>query len=154
MNHPPNHQNAFLESEESLEEFVHQWKAGKLPRAEWTHAAHVCVATYHAFDHQGEELFQQIKAGLIHHNNSVGTLNTEESGYHETLTRLWVNITEEFVRTGAFSTRLQAVKSAVEQFGSDSGYHRNYYSFDVVKDKRARREWIPPDRTPPAQPRP
>ena len=51
-------------------------------------------------------------------------------------------------------TRLQAVKSAVEQFGGDSGYHKQYYSFDVVKDKRARREWVPPPRTPPAQSRP
>ena len=83
----------FLESEQVLDEFVRQWKEGKLPPAQWTHAAHVAVAAYHAFVHRGEVLFEEIKAGIIHHNNSVGTPNTEDSGYHETLTRLWVKIT-------------------------------------------------------------
>ena len=150
LNLSRDHRYPFLESEVALDGFVRRWKAGTLPRAEWTHAAHVAVASYHAFEHRGEVLFEQIKAGIVHHNNSVGTPNTDDSGYHETLTRLWVQITEEFVRNGSFPTRLQAVSSAVEQFGGDSRYHKRYYSFDVVKDKRARREWVPPDRRPPA----
>ena len=149
MSPSPHHHYPFLEGKEALDEFVQRWRDGKLPRAEWTHAAHVAVAAYHAFDHRGEVLFAEIKAGIIHHNNSVGTLNTEESGYHETLTRLWVQVTQEFVRKRNFPTRLEAVKSAVQTFGEDREHHKLYYSFNVVKDKRARREWVPPDRRPP-----
>lgn len=143
MRHP------FLESEESLDVFVRQWKEGKLPRTKWTHPAHVCVAAYHAFDFRGEVLFQKMKAGIIHHNNSVGTPNTDDNGYHETLTRFWVDTIGEFVQTRTFLSRLEAVKGAVQKFGEDRNRHKLYYSFDVVKDKRARREWILPDLRPP-----
>ena len=31
---------------EALENFIAQWEAGVLPKAQWTHAAHVAVGTY------------------------------------------------------------------------------------------------------------
>jgi len=37
---------ALLESESELQRFVGAWKAGRLPKAEWTHAAHVAMAAY------------------------------------------------------------------------------------------------------------
>jgi hypothetical protein len=52
------------------------------------------------------------------------------------------------VRSRCFSTRFEAVKHATELFGKERDRHRFYYSFDVVKDRRARREWIKPDRMP------
>jgi hypothetical protein len=150
LHRPENRHYPFLQSEAALDGFVRRWRQGKLPGTEWTHAAHVAVAAYHAFDHHGEVLFEEVKSGIIHHNNSVGTPNTDERGYHETLTRFWVQITEEFVRSRSFLTRLQAVKCAVHAFGEDRDRHKLYYSFDVVKDKCARREWVPPDRKPSA----
>ncbi len=32
---------ALLESDSDLQRFVDAWKAGRLPKAQWTHAAHV-----------------------------------------------------------------------------------------------------------------
>jgi hypothetical protein len=40
------------------------------------------------------------------------------------------------------------VREAVHVFGEDRDRYRLYYTFDIVRDHRARREWIPPDRTP------
>lgn len=80
---------ALLVSERQLQRFVEAWKAGKLPKPEWTHAAHVAMAAYFAFDHAAEATFAIMKAGILHHNTSVGTPNTEDNGYHETLTRFW-----------------------------------------------------------------
>jgi len=139
----------FLESEAALEEFVHRWETGRLTKAEWTHGAHVGTAAYHAFELDAEALFERMKARIIHHNECVGTGNTEDNGYHETLTRFWAGMVGEFVRSGRFSTRFEAVKNATQLFGEDRDRHRLYYGFDVVRDRRARREWIKPDREPP-----
>ena len=139
---------ALLESETLLQRFVEAWKAGELPKAEWTHAAHVGMAAYFAFDHAAEATFAIMKAGILHHNMSVGTPNTEDNGYHETLTRFWSSEIGEFVRTGHFASRLEAVRATVSAFGSDRDRFRRFYSFDVVRDRRARREWIAPDRQP------
>jgi hypothetical protein len=137
---------ALLESEASLQQFVEAWKAGKLPKAEWTHAAHVAMAAYFAFDHAAAATFAIMKAGILHHNTSVGTPNTEDNGYHETLTRFWSSEIGEFVRAGRYRSRLEAVWAAVSAFGSDRDRFRRFYSFDVVRDRRARREWVAPDR--------
>ena len=117
-----------------------------LPKAAWTHSAHVAVAAYYAFDHPVETTFDKMKFGLLRFNNAVGTANTEDSGYHETLTRFWAGLVSEFVRRTGFASRFEAVRGAVAEFGEDSGRYRRYYSFDALKDRRARREWIPPDR--------
>jgi hypothetical protein len=138
----------FLASEPALDDFVHRWQAGRLTKAEWTHGAHVGTAAYFAFDLEAEALFSRMKSGIIHHNESVGTANTEDHGYHETLTRFWVETIVEFVRSRSFSTRFEAVKHATKFFGEDRDRQRWYYSFDVVRDRRARREWIKPDRMP------
>jgi hypothetical protein len=138
----------FQESEAQLHGFVAAWKAGKLPKAEWTHAAHVAMAAYFGFDHAAAATFAIMKAGILHHNTSVGTPNTEDNGYHETLTRFWSSEIGEFVRTGHFASRLGAVRAAVSAFGSDRDRFRRFYSFDVVRDRHARREWIAPDREP------
>lgn len=138
----------FLESESELQRFIETWKAGKLPKAAWTHAAHVGTAAYFAFDHALEATFAIMKAGILHHNTSVGTPNTEDNGYHETLTRFWAAEIGEFVRCGHFASRLEAVRAAVAQYGANRDRYKLFYSFDVVRDRRARREWIAPDRNP------
>lgn len=138
----------FLENEAALHDFVRRWETGRLTKAEWTHGAHVGTAAYHAFDLGEEALFERMKARIIHHNECVGTANTEDNGYHETLTRFWAETVGEFVRNGRYSTRYEAVKNATQLFGEDRDRHRLYYGFDVVRDRQARREWIKPDRQP------
>lgn len=139
---------ALLENEVELQRFVEAWKAGRLPKPEWTHAAHVGVAAYFAFDHAAEATFAIMKTGILHHNTSVGTANTEDNGYHETLTRFWSTEIGEFVRAGRFGLRLEAVRAAVAAFGSERDRFRHFYSFDVARDRRARREWVAPDLLP------
>jgi len=102
-------------------------------------------------DHAAAATFAIMKAGILHHNTSVGTANTEDNGYHETLTRFWSSEIGEFVRTGHFASRLEAVRAAVSAFGSDRDRFRRFYSFDLVRDRQARREWVAPDREPPAK---
>jgi len=141
----------FASSEAALSSFLDQWRAGTLPKKEWTHAAHVAVAACHVFDHPADEALRKIRAGIIHYNACVGTANTDHSGYHETLTRFWCGLIADFLRTRAFSSRLEFVRAALNRFGRDSSLFRSYYAFDVVKDVRARREWIAPDLQPQAE---
>ena len=141
----------FTCSEVALSSFLNRWRAGTLPKKQWTHAAHVAVAACHVFDYPADEALQKIRSGIIHYNTCVGTANTEHSGYHETLTRFWTHLIADLLRKRVFSSRLEFVRAALGRFGSDSTLFRSYYSFDVVKDIRARREWIAPDCKPQAK---
>ena len=139
----------FLQDGAALEDFMQRWKSGTLSKSAWTHGAHVAMAAYFAFDYPADEAFELTKAGILHFNACVGAPNTEHSGYHETLTRLWSHVVGDFVRKGRFESRLDAVRGAVGRFGEDRDRHRLYYSFDVVRDPAARRSWVPPDRNAP-----
>lgn len=141
----------FLRSEAELDRFLAAWRAGTLPKSEWTHVAHVAVAACHLFYRPQEKALEEIRAGIIHYNACVGTANTDHSGYHETLTRFWTGLIADLLGTGTLSSRLAFVRAAVRTLGGDSALFRRYYSFDVVKDVRARREWIAPDRGPQAK---
>jgi len=143
--------SGFARSDTALSRFLDHWRAGTLPKKEWTHAAHVAVAASHLFDYPADEALQKIRAGIIHYNSCVGTANTDHSGYHETLTRFWTGLIADFLRTRALCSRLEFVRAALGRFGSDSTLFRSYYSFDVVKDIRARCQWIAPDLQPQAE---
>ncbi len=93
-----------------------------------------------AFDHAADATFAIMKSGILHHNTAVGTPNTEDNGYHETLTRFWAGEIAAFIRSGHFTSRLEAARAAVAEFGGDRERFRLYYSFNVVRDRRAR-EW-------------
>jgi hypothetical protein len=136
----------FAESRETLEEFVRDWERGTLPKARWMHGAHVGVAAYFAYDYPSAAVLQIMRLGIRHFNLASGGANTEDQGYHETLTRFWTGVVGNFVRDGRFASRLEAVRSALLRFGEHRDYHRSFYSFDVLADRNARREWVSPDR--------
>jgi hypothetical protein len=141
----------FLESGELLETFVHDWASGVLPKSAWTHAAHVGVTGYHAYDHDPAAVFAEMKRGILHFNTCTGVVNGRDSGYHETLTHFWSDRIASAVRYAGPGSRLEAARSAVRLFGEDRDLPSLFYSFDVVQDRRARAEWVPPDVQPVAE---
>ena len=134
----------FLASREALAEFIGAWEAGVLPKARWTHAAHIAVGTYYAVCYP-ESALVKTRQGIIRYNEAVGTANTDTSGYHETLTCFWAAL---LARAAAgIDDPFEAVRRNVELYVENRNRQR-YYSFDVVRSVEARRTWIPPDVSP------
>lgn len=139
----------FLQSAATLEAFVADWHAHRLPREAWTHGAHVGVCAYYAFDHDEAATLAIMRPGIRTFNESVGGQNTATSGYHESVTRLWVMAISAHLRAHPTSSRWEAARSAVSRFVSPHEVLQQCYSFDVIGDIRARAEWVPPDRAVP-----
>jgi hypothetical protein len=135
----------YLESEQSLNEFLNAWEQQTLDPKKFTHAAHVAVCASYLHQQPPAEALERMRTGIFRFNAATGTPNTDTRGYHETLTRFWVDRIAEVPRSGS---RIEFVRQAVALLGRESGLHRGYYSFDVVKSVQARREWVPPDRLP------
>ena len=138
---------AHLENESSLDRFLEGFEAGTLTKAEWTHAAHVTMAACYSLRYSEAEALKQARDRIRHLNGCLGTQNTADSGYHETLTVFWLRLVRGWLGTHARELpRLEAVRRCVEQFGRSTGIWRDYYTYDVVKCREARREWREPDR--------
>ena len=135
----------FLASDSSLRAFIRQWEERTLPKVEWTHAAHVVVCAFYAAEHDPTEALQRMREGIPLYNLAVGGQNTEDSGYHETLTCFWAHIIRDFIVSAQFPTSFVAAEATVLRYGQERKLHTSYYSYDVVANRLARRQWIPPD---------
>ena len=130
-----------LRDENSFAQFVAAFERGELPRAMWTHGAHVAIAALYLQRH-GDNVLAMTRAAIRRHNRSVGT---PESAYHETLTIFWLAAVDEFLSNVEYDSELGAVRLAVTEFGEKRKLHEVYYSFDVVGSAAARAGWVEPD---------
>src|ERR1700760_2111749 len=119
---------AALHDEASFGEFVGAFERAELPRAMWTHGAHVAIAALY-IQRYGDGVLAKTRAAIRRHNASVGT---PESAYHETLTVFWLAVVGEFLRCADSASELEAVQAAVAEFGERRKLHAEYYGFDVV----------------------
>ena len=134
-------------TEQELDTLLAAFEAGTLPKERWTHAAHLMVAACYAEAFPEAEALDRMRAGVIHYNESVGTLNTPSSGYHETLTRFWMVLVGRFLaaRDGGRAERVEAL---VAEYGPRRDVFKEYWSFDLVKSSEARAVWVAPDLKP------
>jgi hypothetical protein len=134
-----------LASDLALKTLVDQWSACTLSEKEFNHAAHVAVCSYIVWHHSLPDSYSRMRAGLYRFNEAVGTPNSDERGYHETLTRFWCTLLFYRIHQGQFSSSWQAANRMLSLYQNDSRAERHYYSFDVLKSKEARRTWLVPD---------
>jgi len=130
----------------SDDEILRGFESGTFPHANWNHAAHLRVAGCYLLAHPREEALRRMSDGVRKYNESVGTANTEDSGYHETLARFWIAVAGAFLAglpNGI--SRTEKIQALVDQFAPRRDLFREYYSFDVVKSREARRDWVAPD---------
>jgi hypothetical protein len=85
----------------------------------------------------------------VHYNQCVGTINSDHSGYHETITLFWLAIVKARLRELPDGlTRVEAVRVLVTELAPQRELFREYYSFDVVRSLEARKSWVAPDLKP------
>lgn len=144
------HQNGRLrdmfENEERLDLFLAAFEAGVLPKCDWNHAAHLTVATCYLLSYSDEDSLSRLRKHIRYINDCHGTVNSLDSGYHETLTRFWLKILRRFLNSIPDPVqRLETVNRVVAEFAQFKNLYTEYYSFDPAKSREARVSWIPPD---------
>jgi hypothetical protein len=132
--------------ESALDQLVLAFEQRTLPREHWTHAAHLAVGSHYVFCLGAERAMEEMRHRVRSYNEAVGTANTATSGYHETLTRMWIMILARLLEDhpGQLS-RTAYAQVVVERYGHRSGIHKSLYGFDVVKSAEARAYWIEPE---------
>lgn len=120
---------------------IHQaFRAHTLPKVEWTHHAHlvVCWVTLQTLDEQSA--LNELRSAIRSYNEATGTVNSDSSGYHETLTRYYVAAVASRAADG-----LDAVLTADVCDRSGPGA---YWSRDLLFSSDARLGWVEPDLEP------
>ena len=117
-----------------------------LPKAEWTHEAHLRVGLWHVLQLGPDEALTQLRRRISQYNESVGTANTETSGYHETITRFYVEVIAQFVSSVDATRPVDDLADAfIGRFG-DRKLVLRFFDEDRLMTALARNTWIEPDR--------
>jgi hypothetical protein len=120
----------------------------RIARDNWTHEAHIAYAAWVLLLHGPEGALDRIRIAIHRLNESFGNRNTDNAGYHETITAFYVRaldatIDAERARHPA-ATDLESAMHCVEAFRDRTIPYR-YWSKERLLSREARAAWLRPD---------
>lgn len=117
-----------------------------LKREEWTHEAHLGATTYLLLRHPEIDLAAELPGLIGRFNKSVGGVNSDSEGYHETITRVFLAGVRLFLAEADGSEPLHELVNAL--LLSPMGHREwplRFYSREHLFSVAARRTFVEPD---------
>lgn len=122
--------------------------ACSLAKEDWTHEAHLAACLYLLTQRPDVNVDAEIAGIISRFNESVGGVNDDENGYHDTITRAWLAGVRLFIRAhpeGGLADRVNAL--LVSPMGRRD-WPLGFYSRERLFSVEARRGFVEPDRAP------
>jgi hypothetical protein len=120
-----------------------------LPREEWTHEAHLAATTYLLLKHPEIDLDADLPGLIRRFNESVGGVNSDTEGYHDTITRAYLRGIRLFLEAADASRPAHDLVN--ELLMSPMGrrdWPLRFWSKERLMSVEARRGWVEPDVAP------
>jgi hypothetical protein len=117
-----------------------------LPRDEWTHEAHLASTTYLLTRRPDVDIDTELPGIIRRYNESVGGVNNDSQGYHETITRVFLHGVRFFLGEADAKEPLRELVN--ELLLSPMGrrdWPLRFYSPALLFSVEARRNFVPPD---------
>jgi hypothetical protein len=117
-----------------------------LPREEWTHEAHLAATTYLILRHPEIDLDVELPGIIRGYNESVGGVNDDTQGYHDTITRAYLRGVRLFLEEADTHRPIHDLVN--ELLMSPMGrrdWPLRFWSKVRLMSVDARREWVEPD---------
>jgi len=120
--------------------------ARTLPRAEWTHEAHLAATTYLLTRRPDIAIDAELPGIIRSYNESVGGVNDDTQGYHETITRLFRHGVRLFLAEADLREPLhELVNQLLLSPMGRRDWPLRFYSPGHLFSVEARRRFVPPD---------
>ena len=120
--------------------------ARTLPRPEWTHEAHLAATAYLLLKRPDVDLDRALPGLIRRYNESVGGVNSDSEGYHDTITRVFLHGVRLFLAEADRSEPLHVLVN--ELLLSPMGqrdWPLRFYSPALLFSVEARRRFVEPD---------
>jgi len=117
-----------------------------LPKAEWTHEAHLAATTWLLLKRPDIDIDRELPGIIRRYNESVGGVNSDTEGYHETITRTFLRGARLFLAEEDLSQPLDEIVN--ELLLSPMGrrdWPMRFYSPQRLFSVEARRSFVRPD---------
>ena len=132
-----------------LDDLVARFAACRLPHEEWTHQAHLAVGMWHVDRYGADDALARLRIGIQQLNDSHGTPNSATRGYHETITRAYVQLLVGFLEACPAAMPLtERVAQLLASPVADKDVLLRFYSRERLMSTEARMAWLEPDLRP------
>ena len=123
--------------------------ARTLPRPDWTHEAHLAACLWLLRDRPDIDPEQQLPDIIRHYNVSVGGVNSDSEGYHETITQAYIRLIRDWLSGHDRDDPLAMLVNALLQspLGARDALMR-HWSTEQLFSAAARCGWVDPDLLP------
>jgi hypothetical protein len=135
---------SYRTSEEVLR-LVCEFEACTLPRAEWTHHAHLVVALWYLMRHEEAAATKLIRYGIWRYNKACGIKQTKTGGYHETITLFYIRVILKFLLAANPDCTFMMLANSLINVCGDKNLPLEYYSRERLMSWEARIGWVEPD---------
>jgi hypothetical protein len=135
-----------FETDEAVARVGEGLLARVLPRAEWTHEAHLAATTYLLLKHPEIDLDTELPGLIRRYNESVGGVNDDTQGYHDTITRVYLRGVRLFLEEADARRPIHDLVNAL--LHSPMGkrdWPLRFYSEGRLFSVEARRVFVAPD---------
>ncbi|MDO6413889.1 hypothetical protein Q4F19_05805 [Sphingomonas sp. BIUV-7] len=120
-----------------------------LPKAEWTHAAHFATTLWLLGARPDIVPERDMPALIRAYNASVGGVNDDHNGYHETITQASIGAARAFLAERPAGEALhETVDALMAGPLGISGWPLVHWSRERLFSVAARRDWVRPDLAP------
>ncbi|TAF65371.1 MAG: hypothetical protein EAZ55_08915 [Cytophagales bacterium] len=138
----------YFEEETDLKKLVKAFQDRTLERKDWTHEAHLAIAIYYLSQYPSDEAICYLRANIISYNTAVGTENTPERGYHETLTLFWATIAAFYCEQNNKTPLFELTNQFIRSKWATKNLPLDYYTREHLFSTKARAFWTPPNLQP------
>lgn len=136
-------------SDEELAHLGEGLIACTLAREEWTHEAHLGATTYLLAKRPDIDLDAELPGFIRRFNESVGGVNSDSEGYHDTITRIYLAGIRLFLKEADPKAPLyETVNQLLLSPMGKRDWPLRFYSKDRLMSVEARRAFVKPDLMP------
>jgi hypothetical protein len=136
----------FFHSDAEIEHIGEGLLGRTLPRAEWTHEAHLAATTYLLLKRPDVDIDKELPGIIRRYNESVGGVNSDTEGYHETITRASLHGVRLFLsETDPKEPLHELVNELLLSPMGRRDWPLRFYSPARLFSVEARRAFVPPD---------
>jgi len=140
------HKPRLFESDAAIARIGEGLLARTLPRTDWTHEAHLGATTYLLTRRPDVDLDRDLRAIISGYNESVGGVNDDTQGYHETITRVFLHGVRLFLAEADPDDSLhELVNDLLQSPMGRRDWPLRFYSAERLFSVEARRKFVAPD---------
>ena len=139
------HSPRLFASDAAIRSIGERMLACTLPKAEWTHEAHLSTCAWLILERPDILPERDLPNLIRRYNESVGGVNSDSEGYHETITQVSIIGVRAALARSEGRALVERVNALLQAPEGRRDWPLRFYSSELLFSKEARLCWVEPD---------